>query len=78
MFINSELLEEIPFSRPTEGAVRQLPEEDKMYVGCRRLDFELKDFGDMEMDELAFWISYLPDDKIIEFTGAICELHYSW
>ncbi|XP_067933217.1 uncharacterized protein [Watersipora subatra] len=71
LFINSELQEEIPFAVPMEEA--QTPADNKMYVGCRNHELTLKDFADYEMDELALWNKYMPDHKIIDFTGAISK-----
>ena len=70
LFINSELQEEIPFARLKQTP--QMPSDNKVYVGCRKHELTLKDYADYEMDELAFWAKYLPDNKIADFTGSIC------
>lgn len=75
MFINGALLEEIPFSRVKDEP--QMPADNKLYVGCRVHNLEEKDFTNAEIDELAFWNHYIPDDKLKWFTGAIskfCDL----
>ena len=73
MFINGALLEEIPFARVREDP--QMPADNKLYVGCRVHNLEEKDFTNAEMDELAFWNKYLPDEKLKWFTGAISEYY---
>lgn len=73
LFINGELLEEIPFSKPKVKDVTYLPADNKLYVGCRKHNLELKDFTDVEMDELAFWRSYIPNEKLNWFTGSISK-----
>jgi len=69
------LLEEIPFSKGKEFLPSRLATDNKLYVGCRKEGSDMKDFTNAEIDELAFWIHYLPDENLEWFTGAISESH---
>lgn len=75
MFINGALVEEIPFSRVRDEST-YMPSDNKLYVGCRVHNQEEKDYSNAEMDELAFWIKYLPDEDLKYFTGEISKILY--
>lgn len=78
LFINGELRSEIPFSTAIseeEPLPYLLPADNSIYLGCRKESVgAFVDHTDAEVDELAFWIQYLPNEKIRWFTGSISKL----